>query len=40
VIGFRVRRAAGERTSKLRAALLEDAVAVATAGFAARIAAN
>ena len=40
VIGFRVRRAAGKRTSKLSAALLEDAVAVATAGFAARIAAN
>jgi uncharacterized membrane protein len=33
-IGFRVRRAAAQRTSKLRAALLEDAVAIGVANLA------
>jgi uncharacterized membrane protein len=33
-IGFRVRRAAAKRTSKLRAALLEDAVAIGVANLA------
>jgi uncharacterized membrane protein len=34
-IGFRVRRAAAKRTSKLRAALLEDGVAIGVANLAA-----
>jgi uncharacterized membrane protein len=34
-VGFRVRRAAAERTSKLHAALLEDAVAIGVANLAA-----
>jgi uncharacterized membrane protein len=34
-IGFQARRAAAERTSKLRAALLEDAVAIGVANLAA-----
>jgi uncharacterized membrane protein len=39
-IGFRVRRAAAERTSKLRAALLEDAVAIGVANLAAVLTAS